>query len=175
VDGWHRVEAARYNGAHRIAATITTMSRKEAAKEAAVANLRHGKPLGAKERQKAFKMFIHGGGHLRGKDGLKSYREMGVELGGIGHMTVRNWMKRFFPAIFRRMGGSEEGNPEAGPAPPPTEPCVMEQVRYTVDDLVNLTRLVEDPTDRYRVIQALEAALIDLRKLPHEEPPPEDY
>jgi hypothetical protein len=51
---------------------------------------------------------------------FKSYREIRDELGSVKtHTTIRNWMQRMFPAVFRAMGGDQEGNSSADiPAPP---------------------------------------------------------
>jgi hypothetical protein len=51
----------------------------------------------------------------------------------------------------------------------------MDQLRPLMADVDNLSRLLEDPCDRWRVITALEATLASLRQLPCEQPPPEAY
>lgn len=106
VDGWHRLGAAKLNGEDAIAATVSDMSEAKAQVAAALANLKHGLPLKPREVRNVFKAYIQAEHHRRGR-GFKSYRDIADDLAGrVGHTTVRNWMERDFPDVFKAMGGA---------------------------------------------------------------------
>ncbi|HEV2173067.1 MAG TPA: hypothetical protein VGR71_05845 [Nitrospira sp.] len=76
---------------------------------AAKANLTHGWPLKAKEYREVFRVYIRARNHRRKDKSFKSYREIAAEIGGArGHTTIRNWMRKDFPSVFRAMQGYDE-------------------------------------------------------------------
>lgn len=107
VDGWHRLGAAQLNGAAGIWAEVTDMTADEAQWTAAQANLTHGLPLKPKEVRAVFRAYVKSRQHRSGR-GYKSYRDIAADLAHrVGHTTIRNWMERDFPSVFRAMGGAD--------------------------------------------------------------------
>lgn len=102
VDGFHRVAAAEQAERSTVEAEIVEdVSPEEARWLAVEANLTHGLPLKAKEVREGFKVYIKARKHKDGKR-YKSYREIAADLGGSRHFTtIRNWMRRCFPHLFR--------------------------------------------------------------------------
>ena len=145
VDGFHRYEAYRSLGVQRVDADVRQMTLKEALRTSAVCNLSHGLPLTKTEKRRAFKQFINGGGHLKGKR-FKSYREIAQELQGIGgHTTIRNWMIKDFPKIARKMG-DEKLN--FTPKDDPSVNLERERVKTIIKTLTetrNLLDTINDP------------------------------
>lgn len=115
IDEFHRHSAYHSSGMQEMPAIIEPMCRRQALCRAAKANLSHGKPLNAKERRTAFRKFIKGGGYRLPKKKWMSYRELAEAMGGIGgHTTIRSWMAKDFPGIYKAMGderiiGSSKG------------------------------------------------------------------
>lgn len=107
VDGFHRVAAQELLGATTVEAELVEATYQQAQWMAASANLEHGLPLKPKEIREVFRVFIRTGQHRKGKGKLKSYREIGREL-GCAYTTIRNWMMSDFPRIFRQYAGSDE-------------------------------------------------------------------
>ena len=58
ADGFHRIKAAKKLGLTEIEADVKQGTRKDAEEYAVLANLKHGKPLTRKERQKAIKRML---------------------------------------------------------------------------------------------------------------------
>lgn len=120
VDGWHRLAAAKFNGATDIEATVCDMSESAAQWAAAQANLTHGLPLKNRELRPVFRAYVRSGRH---RDGVrfKSYRDIAREIASrINHTTIRNWMQRDFPAVFAAMGGAAPIEEAGGPRDTPT-------------------------------------------------------
>lgn len=151
VDGFHRYEAYRSLGREWVDADVRQMTLKEALRTSAVCNLSHGLPLTKTEKRRAFKQFIDGGGHLRGKR-FKSYREIAQELQGIGgHTTIRNWMINDFPRIAQKMG-DEKLN--FTPKDDPSVNLEKERVKAVIKTLTearNLLDAISDPEEMYRI------------------------
>ena len=82
LDGWHRTEAAVVIGGHSaVEATVRTMSKAEAGWEAAAANLKHGQGYTQGDKRNVLRLYIKARKHKTGNDIVKSYRDMGAELG----------------------------------------------------------------------------------------------
>jgi|GEM_PF-2892432 len=104
VDGYHRAAALESLGVGTAEATVSKTSREDAQWMAAQANLTHGLPLKRSEIRAVFRVYIRAGKHRKGRGRLKSYREIGLELGR-PHTTIRNWMEKDFRKIFNEYGG----------------------------------------------------------------------
>lgn len=118
VDGWHRLEAAKRAGVHRVDCKVVTKDPAEAMWRAAQANLAHGLTLKRGEHRAVLKAFIKAGKHRRGKS-LLSYREIAKEAfnGVRGYTTVRDWIKKDFPKLAAQMS-DETRRGEGGGALP---------------------------------------------------------
>ena len=107
VDGWHRLRAAQLNGATEISAEVTDMTEAKAQWTAAQANLTHGLPLKPREVHAVFRAYVKSKQHRIGRS-YKSYRDIAADLANrVGHTTIRNWMEKDFPSVFRAMGGAD--------------------------------------------------------------------
>jgi hypothetical protein len=117
LDGWHRMEAGALTTAgDDVLTLVADMTDKEARWVAAEANTGHGVPLKTGEIRGLFGAFIKSGQHKKPGGTLMSYREMGAALGK-PHTTIRNWVKRDFPRLFRSLGTDGIGNPSPGMPP----------------------------------------------------------
>lgn len=115
VDGYHRVEALLTLEEEHVRAVIVQAEEKEARWLSARANLTHGVRLKHREVFSAFQAYIKARKFIDENGELKSYRTIAVEMGGVrGHTTIREWMKKYHPAIFRHMGGAEEWKGKGG-------------------------------------------------------------
>jgi len=113
VDGFHRVAARERLGEKAIKAEVIETTRTEARWLAASANLQHGLPLKAAEFREVFRAYIKARRHIQGRGRLKTYREIGEEIGK-PHTTIRNWMRKDYPEIFKRYAGDENFSGEGG-------------------------------------------------------------
>jgi hypothetical protein len=117
LDGWHRMEAGALTTAgDDVLALVAKMTDKEARWIAADANTGHGVPLKAAELRGLFRAFVKSGQHKRANGALMSYREMGEALGK-PHTTIRNWVEKDFPGLFRSLQAGGMGNPSPGLPP----------------------------------------------------------
>lgn len=64
LDGWHRVEASKELGRHKIKAIVLNVSKTEALWIAASANLEHGLQLKSRELKNVFKAYIRSKQHV---------------------------------------------------------------------------------------------------------------
>ena len=122
VDGFHRAAAYEALEYDEVDVSVTEATRDNALWMAAEANTRHGLPLTSKEQREVFRVYIRTAQHLKGKR-RKSYREMQDDLHK-PHTTLRNWMEKDFPGLFRVMGGenrSADGGLPDRPTPPPAD------------------------------------------------------
>jgi hypothetical protein len=117
LDGWHRMEAGALTTAgDDVLALVATMTDREARWIAADANTGHGVPLKASEMRGLLGAFIKAGQHKKAHGALMSYREMGEALGK-PHTTIRNWVAKDFPKLFRSLQADGMGNPSPGMPP----------------------------------------------------------
>ena len=158
IDGWHRLAAMEQVGQSYTDATIIECNRQQAQWMAAKANLTHGVQLRPNEYRNVFKAYVTARQHLKGRGRLKSYREIGVEIGR-AYTTIRNWMIEDFPKIAAQMSGTEligEGGlreierPNADPA------------RENLRQLTSLFQSSADPVFRGEIIEAVRLALADM-------------
>lgn len=113
LDGWHRVAARKSLGLLDVDAVVVRATREEARWIAAEANLTHGRPLTAREVQEVFKAYVRAKKHRHRGGRLKSYREIGTELGR-HNTTVRAWMQKHFPTIADHYAKDEGEGPKGG-------------------------------------------------------------
>lgn len=166
VDGWHRVAAAESIGRKEIAATVEPVaSEEEALWLAAKANVKHGLPLKAKEFRSVFRAYVSAKRHRLPGGGFKSYRDIAAELGGAkSFTTIRNWMEKDYPPIFRAMGGAEPFERQE-----PTEAVSPEAglVAAVYDALQTARAAMQGVTDEYlrgEVVSAIEGLLSEAQQ-----------
>lgn len=180
VDGWHRMAAnalqvsqALGNG-FEVTALVANLTQAEAMWEAAQANMGHGVPLKSKELHAVFKAFVRAKKHVKPNGALMSYREIAPFIGK-PHTTIRGWMLRYFPSVAAKMGGSENGNPEATQ---PSLPDAAEQHRaIALEELLNVTQRLDllTPEARWEVLQHIEKARDEAVRLGVKEPEQPDF
>lgn len=171
VDGWHRWEAGALQTlgsllgtGEDVLAEVASMSEEQARWQAAKANRDHGVPLKASEQREVFRAFIKAGMHRLPRGGLMSYRDLGRHL-QTGHTTLRNWMAKDFPGLFRRMAGTDHGNCQATM---PEAPPIAEVLRLqAIKDTNKVRSALADMTAEGRrdVVEALRTALGDAKAL----------
>ncbi|MCK1575740.1 hypothetical protein [Bradyrhizobium sp. 174] len=112
VDGWHRLLAQKQLGRDAIEATVEELSEHEAQWQAAVANTCNGARLARQsEKRRVFELYIRQGRNRVGRLGLKSYREIAKDLGGLASKSsIENWMKKAFPKIAAKMRSGRDDN-----------------------------------------------------------------
>lgn len=171
TDGWHRVAALESLGRGQVEALVEPVkSEREVHWLAAKANTEHGLPLKSKEYRKVFRAFVSARKHRRADGSYKSYRDIAVEIGGArAHTTIRNWMEKDFPSVFRAMGGPDEPWDER---PDITTPAVS--LAVVVLEALKEARAgmpgVIDPYDRGEVVAQLEEMLDEAKGLPWKPP-----
>lgn len=122
VDGFHRVAAHELLGAAAVEAELIEATHQQAQWMAASANLEHGLPLKPREIREVFRVFIRTGQHRKGRGKLKSYREIGKEL-GCAYTTIRNWMMSDFPGLSKRYAGADDFFGQGGLQETPLQPA----------------------------------------------------
>lgn len=159
VDGWHRLAAHDELRRTFVDAEVISATRHQAVWMAASANLEHGLQLKSAELRNVFRAYISSRQHSQGKGRIKSYREIGVDLGK-GHTTIRNWMQKDFPEIAVRMSGNGEVAGVGG-----LQEIAAPNLSAT-DQHMALVREVfqssSDPTFRGNVIGAIRETLADM-------------
>lgn len=153
TSGWHRMEAAAvFNGHSAVEATVRKMSKAEALWEAAAANLKHGQPYSSREKRNVLRAYIKAGKHKAGGEIVKSYRDIGADL-GIKLTTLHNWMKADHPATFRVMG--KDGTPRENSGPPEIDPDpeTVRRAQQTLRDLRHYSDSLLSPAARFALIE----------------------
>lgn len=164
VDGWHRVKALEEIGERTVEAVVhRDATARDALRMAATANLAHGLPLSPRQVRYSFRALIRAKAHIGKHGGLKSYREIAEMLGGqVSYSTVRNWMQRDFPKVFRRYSGGDGRGSEPwrdlGPRVD-IQAAYTRQAIASAQQAVAAARGVAEPEDRGRIVKALEEAL----------------
>jgi hypothetical protein len=176
IDGFHRVAAANLSGKFEIEAVIEDMSRDEAKWEGGKQNLRHGLPLKAKDKLPMFKAYIKAGGHRKKKGGVfKTYREMAADFHGhLAASTVLKWIRSYYPSIYKAIGQRESKGPGEQPLLD-YEELYYQQAVDSLQRVLNLCTALTSPERRYRIIKSIENAAVEMKKLPHVEPLPDDF
>lgn len=153
LDGWHRTEAAAViNGHSAVEATVRTMSKAEAGWGAAAANLKHGQGYAARDKRKVLWAYIKAGKHKAGREIVKSYRDIGAEL-GIKLSTLYRWMEKDHPHTFRAMG--KDGTPRENAGPPDIDPDPenTRRAQQTLRDLRYYSDSLLSPAARFDLIE----------------------
>lgn len=136
----------------------------------------HGVQLKASEYRNVLKAFIKAGRHRGAHGTLMSYRDIG-EVIGKGHTTIRGWIEKDFPKLFRQMGGSDGGNPNA--EQPPLEPYTLadelrDQAMLAVGSIAtSLSGLT--PEVRWELVRQLDATRAPAIACGIKEPEPEPF
>lgn len=165
IDGWHRLAALDQLGRLTVTVELEAMTDVEAGWQAAAANLHHGVPLKASEFRGVFRAYVASGRHeTRGRP--CSYRDLAVALGGVrSHTTLRNWMRRDFPWIARRMGGEPASEASRTPAPDDHHEerlCVL--IQRHIEQVAASSRGVHDAERRGAIVLEIERLLADVRE-----------
>jgi hypothetical protein len=161
VDGWHRLAALERLERREAEALVTPMTMKDAIWAAARANLGHGRPLARGDHRRVFRAYVSAGQHRTKAGGFKTYREIAGELGaGRAHTTIRNWMKKDFPGVARRMTG--HGEPLAGDIPlRDSDALLNDHAHKGLGILREALNAMTRPDDRWRVMEAAKDLLRD--------------
>lgn len=168
LDGWHRWEAEAlvmetHGPTTLVRARVAPMSKADAIWVAAEANMGHGVQLKPAERRRVFGAYIKARKHwhvVKGARKRKSYREMGAAL-GMNHNTLRNWMEKDFPSIFKEMSKEEGNEAPGGLMEVPLGPSPLDEVRNNLRRVVTLA-LSLPPDERDTLARELHALLVDL-------------
>ena len=150
ADGFHRCEALRQIGKLSVDAIINHGTERDVLWIGAQSNLENGLHLRSSEIRGVFHSYIDAGQHI-GKHGkLKSYREIAADLGNArGHVTIRNWMKKDYPRIFKRMGGtSPDSFHGKGGLPDRSSPSTAEVVREYLGESFRAMQAITDRKER---------------------------
>lgn len=180
LDGWHRMKAGALvcerdlDDVERVRVLLARLTKHEAQWESARANLQHGVQYRPKDLHGVFKAFVRAKKHVKRNGDLMSYREIAPHIGK-PHTTIRTWMFRYFPATAAKMGGANEGNPQATPAETPN---LMEQHKEAAAEAVAsvMQRLpLLTPEGRWAVLRQLEEAQKVAESLGVTEPDENDF
>lgn len=184
VDGWHRFYARKSLGEAKVRAFVSVMSYEEARQASALANLANGVPLRPSEVKDAFHTFMQTYGYRVGYSWL-SYREIAKKF-GVHYTTIRNWMKKDYPRLFKRYQQDEvkgeykdwDGVPGVpGKRPSPTDSLALEVIKQVQVAMVNTKNIGENltPDTRGRLIETLRDALQELEKYTYALPSEPDF
>lgn len=159
LDGFHRVEAHRKAGRWEIAAEIVATNAREAKWLAAEANMKHGLPLKRSELRGAFRAFVHAGRHLDARRRVLSLREMAQGCGVGSHNTVRSWLEKDFPRIYRQL---RTEYPQGGGLRRAPGRTLAEIAEESIRAAVAAARGVPDEDERARLALALRQAAAEV-------------
>lgn len=156
VDGWHRVAAAKEIGETEVVAEITEGAEDDLTWTAAQANLAHGLPLKRIELRNVLRAYVATGQHLSRGRKPKSAREIGREVGGVGHKTVLSWLKADHPQVHKAITlGGLEGRPERSNEPPALADRRMTEALAGLAKVAAAMRGVKAPRKRQEVAARL--------------------
>lgn len=167
LDGWHRMEAAAtINGHAAVEATVRTMSKAEAGWEAAVANLKHGQGYTSRDKRNVLSAYIKARKHKTGNDIVKSYRDIGAEL-GIKLGTLYRWMEADHPHTFKAMG--KDGTPRENSGPPEIDPDpeAVRRAQQALRDLRHYSDSLLSPAARFDLIGETLRMVEQMKLKPH--------
>lgn len=176
IDGFHRVAAAKLIGKPKINAVVKKMTREEAKWEGGKENLQHGLPLRPKDKLPMFRAYIAARGHRRKRRGaFKTYREMAADFHGhLAHSTILKWIKSYYPSIYSAIGQREPNGPKEEDTIDHGE-LYYEQAMEALNVVRNLSPTLTNPERRYVLIESMKEAVLEMRKLPHIKPPPDEF
>lgn len=162
TDGWHRLEALKQLGWKVVSALVTEATAEEAQLDAALANTQHGLPLKPKEHKKAQRtalaLYLRMKRHLTAKGKVKSFRDIGLELGGIDHTTIRRWIINDHPRIALNHWDIQPISPGGG-GPQQRIPKITPRgtVEESLRNALAAFQGISDPAERGAVIAGAEA------------------
>lgn len=167
VDGWHRLEAATVVGMDTITAEVLDISLEEARWKAAQANTKHGLPLSHQEYREVFRAFMDAGLYRKGHSWL-AYRDIAMHIGK-GYSTIRNWMERDYPELFKKYQTMANGGDMAGPYDRHAKAMQrrLKQAEEAIKNTRNIGRTL-DPVPLGELIETLRNTLSDLETRPYE-------
>jgi hypothetical protein len=131
LDGFHRVEAAQHVGVAELPAMVIETTEENAVWLAAKANTSNGLPLKSKEYRNVLRAYVEARQYFDPDAKPKSYRTIAQELGGVtSYSTIRRWMFRDHPGVFRllQMHGHDLDPPGGLPEGGHTLPSMAEEV-----------------------------------------------
>ncbi|MCA1527861.1 hypothetical protein [Bradyrhizobium yuanmingense] len=162
MDGWHRLLAQKQLGRDAVEATTEALSEMEAQWQAALANSYNGVRLNRQsEKRRVFELYIRQGRNRVGRLGLKSYREIAKDLGGLASKSsIENWMKKMFPKIAAKMRSGREDNAGASDPRRPLNTAEM-RVREALTLAVAEARGVACWGKRRALLQEFAKALLE--------------
>lgn len=161
IDGWHRVAAARSLGKTQIEAEVVEMETPGDLDEmrwlAVVGNLRHGQKLTNAEKRKAIGVYIKAlqhrhlgprGGRANGP--FKTLREIGRELGGMHHETIRRYLASHAPNTLKAILDADTTRNDEETAEPlkgdfNVDTMRMRKVTAAIEEVDRLIRLIDTP------------------------------
>jgi len=174
IDGWHRIGALEILEEDSVVAVVSRMTYDEAKWAAAKANLQHGLSLNDTEVLDAFRAFVEAKAYRTGHTWL-SYRQIAQEFGR-APATIRTWMQRHFPKIFRKYqdrasnkGGKEEWSGSSGRKKKEASSLAKKVIQDAQAAMSNARKLGEtlEPEALGSLIEALQDTVEALKKLPH--------
>jgi hypothetical protein len=173
VDGWHRLKAGAADDDY-IDAVVITATEREILWLSAQANDKHGLPLKASERVDAFNAYIRARKHIVPGKGLRSYRDIALDLGGTNsYSTIRRWMMKYHRRIAHQYKAEQYGvrgglrdRPQRGDGFTSAALSGLEAARTSYTGIA-------DPQNRGEVIEAATAMLREMRESAEWETP--DY
>lgn len=169
IDGWHRLFAQKQLGREVVEATIEELSEVDAQWQAAMANTRNGARLTRQsEKRRVFELYIRQGRNRVGQRGLKSYRDIAKDLGGLASKSsIENWMKKAFPKIAAKMRSGRDDNTGARDPRRATSPAEV-RVRDALALALAEARGVPCWGKRRALVQEFAKALLEPAKRPAE-------
>ena len=130
-------------------------------------NLMNGLPLKTKDKRELFKSYIKAGQHRNGHR-FKSSREIASELMFCTHQTILDWMKKYFPSVYRAMkkGGEEVDNKAEGTGKRLVDMPDLSDREFQLfrQDIIELARASDDDK-RYAITQQLRELLSHLQEV----------
>lgn len=171
VDGHHRLTVletmqteAKLRGGQpvkSVRAKVVKLSRLEAQYQAAMANGTHGLQLTPKETRRVFATYIRAGHHMNADGTFKSYREMGRDLSR-EHKTIITWMRKDFPAEYKKMEQPEKAT-MGSDGPPPKPPILVKHIINA--RLLEMRSLFHDSlsADRHTLVDGMSSLLSEFR------------
>lgn len=164
IDGAHRLTALQLLGRDQAEAVVTPMKETEAQWAAAAANLSNGQPLSKRELRTVFSQYIATKQHHKGRQKVKSLREVAQDIPGTTHCTIRNWMKKDYPEMYaKHYEGSNSQGHQYGGLPDLKRPTQRQLDLLAIDDYLKqaaaLAKTLPATRDRQRVIKRAYALL----------------
>ena len=172
VDGWHRLSALESIGREAVEAVIVPATTREALWMAAEANLANGLPLKSGEFRQVFKAYVRARRHVKRSGRSQSYREIASAIGK-SFMTIRRWMQKDFPKLFKKMGGDESHMNATGglPETPLGFSGFAGKVEQALEEAIKAFAGVADPRQRGQLISQAERLIAEMKSAENWEAP----